>query len=67
MTSIPINFDEVKEISNFLPKFIDILSKNLGDGSLDILSLFENYTRAKEISQKMRLHRLLCKGISERW
>ena len=54
MTSIPINFDEVKEISNFLPKFIDILSKNLGDGSLDILSLFENYTRAKEISQKMR-------------
>ena len=54
MTSIPINFDEIKEISGFLPKFIDILSKNSGDGSLDILSLFENYTRAKEISQKMR-------------
>ena len=53
MTSIPINFDEVKEISNFLPKFIDILFKNSVDESLDVFRMFENYTRAKEKSLKM--------------
>ncbi len=48
-----LNFDELEETKNFLPKFVDILLENADGDFSAVANLFENFSKSKDMEIKM--------------